>query len=207
MKRALAAVMMADVCEYTRLVAENEDVAVERMLQLRTETIQPLVNSFDGQVIDYAGDGALVRFRAAAKAVACGVALQRELLAREARIEPGRRFRLRIGLDMGRVIVTDSGIAGKHVNIAARLEGLAPVGGICLSERVYAASTDRQRQVCRNGGLRQLKHITEPVSVWFWQSPAAARQARQSNGVMRADIGVDVGRQCSHRPLARASLH
>lgn len=168
MKRRLAAVLMADICGYARMVSQLEETTVSRMLEMRSRIIEPLVLAHGGRVMDYAGDGALIEFDQAPRAMMCGIAIHFELARRERSVRLEYQFRLRIGIDFGVVLAHDSGIAGQHVNIASRLEALAPPGGICLSGRARANVGTKLAKRCRMGGTHSLRHISEPVELWFW---------------------------------------
>lgn len=166
--RRSAAILMVDIAGYSRMVSIDEEQTVARMLRFRGETVEPVVARYGGQVVDYAGDGALIEFRRVRAAMRCAIAIHRELAQRERAMLPAWRFLVRIGLDMGEVLVCGRGISGQHVNIAARLQALAEPGGICLSGAVYAALGDDPGIGCVPGGRRQLRHITQAVDVWFW---------------------------------------
>ena len=212
MQRRMATIMMADIADYTQLVTANEEAAVERMLRLRRNIIQPLVAAYNGRVIDYAGDGAFVEFGDAPSAMSCAIAIQRKLAAEQAHFHEQDRFRLRIGLNKGDVLVTETGIAGRHVNITARLEALADPGGICFSKSVYQATirhggcedVERTDNRFSYGGRPPLKHILEQIDVWFWsEAPIitnrcrrykrAGRSAKQNRqNITDSDIGASL---------------
>jgi adenylate cyclase len=170
MQRRLAAVLAADLAGYSRLVGLDEEGTHRRLRKLRTEVIEPLVRGHDGRVVNYAGDGALVEFPSAVRAVDCALAIQRAVAEIEPEMPIDRRLAMRIGLHFGDVIIDDAHIYGDCVNIAARLEQLAEPGGVCLSDRVRNEIADRVDIVCDYGGEPPLKNIVRRIGVWFWPS-------------------------------------
>ena len=137
MERRLAAILAADVVGYTALVGADEAGTLGRLTKLRTEFLEPLVASHKGRIVKLMGDGMLVEFASVVDAVVCALAWQDGVGAREAGVEEGRRLRFRIGINLGDVIVEGDDILGDGVNLAARLEGTAEPGGICLSDDAY----------------------------------------------------------------------
>ena len=140
MERRLAAILAADVAGYTALMGADESGTLRRLTDLRREFLEPLINEHHGRVVKLMGDGLLVEFASVVDAVACALAWQDGVTEREAAAEKDKRLRFRIGINLGDVIVEDGDIHGDGVNIAARLEGLAEPGGICISGGVYRSS-------------------------------------------------------------------
>jgi class 3 adenylate cyclase len=173
MERKQAAVMIVDTAGFGQLLSTDEEATVRRMLRLRAETIVPTVVSHLGQIINFTGDGALMVFDDPSQAFECALSIQTAVNRAEAGIERRRRFRMRIGLDYGSVLATNSGVEGLHVVIASRLEALAPQGGICFSDRIRNTFGDRLNGGCLYGGARRLKHLNDPVEVWFWSDDQA----------------------------------
>ena len=138
MKRRLSAILAADIAGYSALMGADEARTV-RDLKAHQAVILPMVNAFGGRVIDTAGDGILAEFISVVNAVQCAVALQSKIAERNAAIEPEHRMQFRIGVTLGDVINVEDRIYGDCVNIAARLEGIAEPGGIC----VWTMLTDR----------------------------------------------------------------
>src|SRR5688572_27683156 len=136
-ERKLAAILAADVVGYSRLVGVDEAGTIARLKALRKEFIEPLVVEYRGRVVKLTGDGALVEFASAVDAVECAVAIQRGVAEREAAEPEDRRLRFRIGINIGDIILEEGDIYGDGVNIAARLEGLAEPGGICIARNVH----------------------------------------------------------------------
>ena len=136
-ERKLAAILAADVVGYSRLVGADEAGTIARLKALRKEFIEPLVAEYRGRVVKLTGDGALVEFASAVDAVECAVAIQNGVAEREAGEPEDRRIAFRIGINVGDIIVEEGDIYGDGVNVAARLEGLAEPGGICVARNVY----------------------------------------------------------------------
>ena len=135
--RRLAAVMAVDVVGYSRLVGVDEAGALARVKAHRVEFAEPLIAEHRGRVVKLTGDGALVELASAVDAVECAVAIQRGMAEREAGEPEERRIRFRVGINVGDIVIDDGDIYGDGVNVAARLEGLAEPGGICIARNVY----------------------------------------------------------------------
>jgi adenylate cyclase len=133
LERRLAAILAADVVGYSRLMSSDEEGTHLRLLTYRREVIAPKVREHRGRIVKHTGDGALVEFGSVVDAVRCALDVQRSVRARNARLPQDRRIEFRIGVNLGDVIVAPDDIYGHGVNVAARLEGLAPPGGICIS--------------------------------------------------------------------------
>ena len=140
--RKLAAILAADIAGYSALMGTDEARTVSD-LKSHQAVVLPMVADFAGRIIDTAGDGILAEFASVVNAAECAVAIQKTMAERNSTVEPARRMQFRIGINLGDVIYDDTRIFGDGVNIAARLEGIAEPGGICLSEDVY-------RQVARS---------------------------------------------------------
>jgi adenylate cyclase len=136
MARKLAAILSADVKGYSRLMGEDEEATI-RTLTAHQEAMTALIQQHRGRVVDSPGDNLLAEFVSAVDAVRCAVEIQRELQARNTDLPPQRRMEFRIGLNVGDVVAEGEKLYGDGVNIAARLEGLAEPGGICISGTVH----------------------------------------------------------------------
>ena len=136
-QRRLAAILAADVVGYSRLMEADEVGTLDRLKTLRREVFAPITAEFGGRIFKLTGDGAFAEFGSAADAVHSAVAIQRTLAERNAALPEGRRVDLRIGISLGDVIVEGSDLYGNGVNVAARMEGLANTGGVCISGNVY----------------------------------------------------------------------
>ena len=137
MERKLAAILAADVVGYSRLMGEDEAGTLERLNCLRRELVQPKITERKGRIVKLMGDGLLAEFPSVVEAVQCAVDIQRGMNEREPEITDERRIRLRIGVNLGDIIVEGSDIYGDGVNVAARLEGLADPGTIYVSGTVF----------------------------------------------------------------------
>src|SRR5215207_5010508 len=134
-QRKLAAILAADVVGFSRLTAADEDRTLARLRALRSDLIDPTVAVHRGRVIKRTGDGAIVEFRSVVDAVRCAIEVQNAMIERNSGIPPERRIEFRIGIHLGDVVEeSDGDLMGDGVNIAARLEGICEVGGVCISE-------------------------------------------------------------------------
>jgi adenylate cyclase len=158
LERRLAAILAADVVDYSRLMGEDESGTLMRMNQLRKERIEPLIAAHRGRVFKLTGDGILVEFASVVDAVSCAAAWQASAADQE--------IRFRIGINLGDVIVEDGDIYGNGVNVAARLEALADHGGICLSGIVHDEVRDKLDLVFQDMGAQTVKNIIAPIRTY-----------------------------------------
>src|ERR1700704_5422749 len=142
-ERKLAAILAADVAGYSRLMGADEGRAQETLKLHRRELTDPKIQEWNGRVVKNTGDGLLAEFPSVVDAVRCAAEIQRGMIDREAEITEDQRIRFRIGVNLGDVIVEGADIFGDGVNVAARLEGLAEPGGICVSATVRDHIGDR----------------------------------------------------------------
>jgi adenylate cyclase len=165
--RKLAAILASDVVGYSRLAATDEDRTLARLRALRSDLIDPTVAVHNGRVVKRTGDGALVEFRSVVDAVRCAVEVQNGMVERNAGLPPERRIEFRIGIHLGDVVEeSDGDLMGDGVNIAARLEGIAKPGAICLSEDAYRQVKSRLDLAISDLGQVELKNIAEPIRVY-----------------------------------------
>ena len=136
-ERRLAAILVADVAGYSRLMGQDEGGTLARLRTHRRELIDPKIAAHKGRIVKTTGDGMLVEFPSVVEAVACAVEFQRGMGERNAPVPNNERIDFRIGINLGDVIVDDDDIHGDGVNIAARLEAMAEPGGLCVSGVVY----------------------------------------------------------------------
>ena len=188
--RRLAAILAADVVGYSRLMGQDEQGTLERLKAHRKEFIEPLVAEHRGRIVNLAGDSALCEFASVVEAVACAVAIQEGMAGRELDLPAAERIRFRIGVNVGDVIVEGEEIYGDGVNIAARLEGLAEPGGVCVSGKVYDEVRSKLDLGFEDLGERALKNIARPVRVWR-VADAGAAATRRVAGLPYADPGGD----------------
>src|SRR4051794_18872553 len=132
-ERRLAAILLADVAAYSRLMGRNEVGTVGALKEHRRRRMNPVIVAHHGRVVNTAGDSLLAEFGSVVDAVGCAVAIQRAMLRSNAETPEERQIRLRIGINVGDIIIDGSAIFGDGVNIAARLEALCEPGGICIS--------------------------------------------------------------------------
>jgi class 3 adenylate cyclase/pimeloyl-ACP methyl ester carboxylesterase len=168
--RRLAAILAADIAGYSRLMGEDE-VATVRDLKGHQAVILPLVGRYGGRIIDTAGDGILAEFPSVINATECAVEIQTIMVTRNEPVPESRRMRFRIGINLGDVIHDETRIYGDGINIAARLEGIAEPGGICISRQVFDQVSRSIKADFQALGPRILKNIAHPVDV-FAISPA-----------------------------------
>jgi adenylate cyclase len=165
--RKLAAIMVADVAGFSRLAGADEERTLARLRALRSDLIDPTIAVHYGRVVKRTGDGALVEFRSVVEAVRCAIEVQTGMVERNAGVPPERRIEFRIGIHPGDVVTEGDGdLMGDGVNIAARLEGVAEPGSICLSEDAYRQVRSRLDISVTDLGETSLKNIADPVRVY-----------------------------------------
>ncbi|MCP5085075.1 MAG: tetratricopeptide repeat protein [Alphaproteobacteria bacterium] len=170
MPRRLAAILAADIVGYSKAMAADEAGTLARLKAHRAELFEPAVAKHNGRIIKLMGDGTLVEFSSVVDAVECAIAIQSALAAVSDAME------LRIGINLGDVIVDDDDVYGDGVNVAARLEVLAPQGGICVSDMVYQNIQTKLVAEFEDGGAQTLKNISKPVCTWRWLPDTANPQ-------------------------------
>src|SRR4051794_11763930 len=173
--RRLPAILAADVAGYSRLMGADEEGTLERLKTLRRELVDPKIAEHKGRIVKTTGDGLLVEFASVVDAVRCGVAVQQAMPEREIGVAADDRIELRIGINLGDVIVEDDDLYGDGVNIAARIEALADVGGVFVSNTVHDHVRDRLPFVFEDLGEQQVKNIARPVRVYRVRSGAVAK--------------------------------
>src|SRR6185503_2232952 len=165
--RKLAAILVADVVGYSRLAGSDEDRILARLRTLRSDLIDPIIAVHNGRVVKRTGDGAIVEFRSVVDAVRCAIEVQNGMVERNAGVPPERRIEFRIGIHLGDVVEeSDGDLMGDGVNIASRLEGVAPPGCICLSEDAYRQVRARLDLAVSDLGNTTLKNIAEPIRIY-----------------------------------------
>jgi adenylate cyclase len=164
--RRLAAILAADVAGYSRLMGADEEGTLERLKALRREILDPKIAEHRGRIVKTTGDGMLVEFASVVDAVRCAVEVQQAVVERNTSIAADSRIELRIGINLGDVIVEGDDLYGDGVNIAARVEALADAGGVFVSNTVYDQVRDRLPLVFEDLGEQQLKNIARSVRVY-----------------------------------------
>ena len=168
MARRLTAILAADVVGYSRLMGDDEAGTLDRLIALRRNLVQPNITNHSGRIVKLMGDGLLAEFPSVVEAVQCAIEIQHAVLDQEARVPDKRRIYLRIGVNLGDIIGEGSDIYGDGVNVAARLEGLARPGEICVSNKVHEEVVDRLKVPFEDLGEQVLKNIDRPLRVWRW---------------------------------------
>ena len=174
MDRRLAAILAADVVGYSRLMGMNEAATVAALDDCRA-LIFGLIGDHDGRVFNTAGDSILAEFGSVVGAVRCAADVQQQVRERNADQAAESRLEFRIGVNQGEIVVNGTEIYGDGINLAARLEALAPSGGIAISGRVHEDVVGKTELAWTDGGERELKNIARPIHVWLWaQDPSPA---------------------------------
>jgi class 3 adenylate cyclase len=171
-ERRLAAILAADVAGYSRLMSRDEAGTLKSLQAHRAELIEPAIARHHGRVVKLMGDGILAEFGSVVEAVECAAEIQRDMAIRNAAVPEDRRLGFRIGVHLGDVITQGDDIYGDGVNIAARLEGLAEAGGLCISGTVYDQIKSKLALGYEDLGMQAVKNIAEPVRVYRVQLPA-----------------------------------
>jgi len=210
-ERRLSAILVADVVGYSRLIEADEAATISAVKALRAEVIEPLVASHNGRVVKSMGDGILVEFGSVVDAVACAVAIQKELADAEADASPSRLLVLRIGINLGDIVVDGEDVLGDAVNIAARLEQICEPGGVLISGTAYDHMQGKLGLPLDFVGEEQVKNIERPVRSyavrldgatapprWPWKIPSLAAVSRRARigvaaGVLAAVVAVGLG--------------
>ena len=185
--RKLAAILVADVVGYSRLAGADEERTLARLRGLRSDLIDPAITAHHGRIVKRTGDGSIIEFRSAVDAVRCAIELQSGLVERNAGVPEDRRIQFRVGVHVGDVVEeSDGDLMGDGVNVAARLEGVAKPGAICLSEDAYRQVKGRLELRVNDLGAIELKNIAEPIHVYALEvgvrgtaGPAPKRQAAE----------------------------
>src|SRR6516165_5274624 len=184
--RKLVAILVSDVVGYSRLAGADEERTLARLRGLRGDFIDPAIAAHHGRIVKRTGDGSIVEFRSVVDAVRCAIEVQSGLVERNAGLLPDRRIEFRVGIHLGDVVEEEDGdLMGDGVNIAARLEGIAKPGAICLSEDAYRQVRGRFEIAVSDLGQTQLKNIAEPIRVYSLDLGQPA-QARLRTGMTNA---------------------
>jgi adenylate cyclase len=175
-ERRLAAILAGDVASYSRLMGADEEGTLLRLNTHRREFLEPKIAEHRGRIVKRTGDGVLIEFASAVDATRCAVEIQRGMIERNASVPQDERIELRIGIHVGDVIIEDGDIFGDGVNIAARLEGIAQPGGICISEDAYRQVRGKLDAKFQDAGEQQLKNISQPVRAYRLQPSSRATE-------------------------------
>src|ERR1700685_3931889 len=181
--RKIAAILAADVVGFSRMASADEDGTLARLQTLRSELIDPPVAGQNGHVFKRTGDGVLIEFRSVVEAVRCAITVQNAMIERNVGMPADQRIEFRIGIHLGDVVEeVDGDLMGDGVNIAARLEGIAAPGAICLSEDAYRQVSGRLDMAVTDLGPTELKNIDRSIRVYSLQVgvPAQAKPATEA---------------------------
>ena len=164
--RRLAAILAADVVGYSRMMGRDEAGTLARLKSLRAEFLHPKIAEYGGRIVKTTGDGTLIEFGSAVDAVSHAVDVQRGMAERNADLPEEEQVWLRLGINVGDIIIDGDDIFGDGVNVAARLEALADPGGFCISARVRDYIGDRLDFAVDDLGAKSLKNIAEPIHTY-----------------------------------------
>ncbi|MHC4406413.1 MAG: adenylate/guanylate cyclase domain-containing protein [Planctomycetota bacterium] len=168
MERRLAAIMAADVVGYSRLIRADEEGTIAALMALRADLIDPRIAEHNGRIVKLMGDGMLAEFPSVVDAMRAAVETQRAVAERNADLPEEKRIEFRVGINLGDVVIDGDDIQGDGINVAARLEGLAEPGGICVSGSVHEQVRDKVDIAFEDLGEQEVKNIDRPVQVWRW---------------------------------------
>ncbi|WP_157016154.1 adenylate/guanylate cyclase domain-containing protein [Mesorhizobium xinjiangense] len=193
-QRRLAAILVADVVGYSRMMRADETDTLARLMRLRRELVDPKLDEYGGRMVKSTGDGMLADFPSAVDAVQYAIEVQKEIASASADLPPETAMLLRIGINVGDVILEGDDIYGDGVNVAARLEGVAPPGGICLSATVHDQVSNKLDLSFDDSGLQMVKNISEPIRTYSWRvdgtHPAPDSGARRTTVTDAPSIAV-----------------
>jgi adenylate cyclase len=206
-ERRLAAILAADVAGYSRLIGADEERTLARLKALRRELIDPKIAEHKGRIVKTTGDGMLVEFASVVDALRCAVEVLQGMAERNAGVSPANRIELRVGIHQGDIVVEDGDIFGDGVNIAARLEGIAEPGGICVSGRVQEDTAGRLDLAFEDLGEPELKNIARPIHVYrvLLGPPASGRHAGGTPAVQAAPLPLPDKPSVAVLPFANMS--
>ncbi|HVP98021.1 MAG TPA: adenylate/guanylate cyclase domain-containing protein, partial [Roseiarcus sp.] len=166
--RKLAAILVADIVGYSRLMGADEELMLARLRSLRSDLIDPTISIHQGRIVKRTGDGAIVEFRSVVEAVRCAMEVRAGLADRNAGLPADKRIEARVGIHLGDVVEeSDGDLMGDGVNVAARLEGICEPGCVCLSAAAYEQVRDKLHVTFVDLGEQSLKNITRPVRAYM----------------------------------------
>ena len=188
MERRLAAILVADVFGYSRLMGDDEVGTLERLRALHDDLVQPSILEHKGRIVKLMGDGLLAEFPSVIEAVLCAAHFQEEMVVRESDVADEERIKLRVGINLGDIMVEGKDIYGDGVNIAARLEKLAEPGGILISGTAFDAVDGKVEMAFEDMGTQEVRNIKKPLRVYraVLGGPSAARAGRSRR---RSSVG------------------
>jgi adenylate cyclase len=175
--RRLAAIFAGDVAGYSRLMGADEEGTLSRLNAHRREFLEPKIADHRGRIVKRTGDGVLIEFASAVDAARCALEIQRGMVERNASVPQDKRIEFRIGIHVGDVIIEDGDMFGDGVNIAARLEGIAQPGGICISDDAYRQVRGKFDANFQDAGEQELKNIARPVRIYQLRAGSQPNEA------------------------------
>ena len=164
-ERRLAAILAADVAGYSRLMGADEEGTLAQLKALRKTLVDPKITAHRGRIVKTTGDGVLVEFASAVDAARCAVEMQHGMAEKNANVSQSNRIKFRVGIHVGDIIIDGDDIFGDGVNIAARLEGIAEPGGVCISDDAHRQIRGKVDIRFEDMGSQTLKNIAEPMRV------------------------------------------
>ena len=185
--RRLAAILAADIAGYSRLMGDDEEGTLARLKDFRKALVDPKIAEHRGRIVKTTGDGMLVEFASAVDAARCAVEVQHGIANQNANTPQDRRIEFRIGIHVGDIIIDEGDIFGDGVNIAARLEGIAKPGGICISDDAYRQIRGKIDIIYDDIGPQSLKNIAEPMRAWSVRSGNKLASTPEANASPIAD--------------------
>ena len=193
--RRLAAILAADVAGYSRLIGVDKEGTLSRLKGLRAEVVDPKISEHHGRIVKTTGDGLLVEFASVVDALRCATEIQAAMAESNAPLPADKRIDLRIGINMGEIVVEDGEIFGDGVNVAARLEGLAEPGGICVSARVQEDAEGRVDLAFEDMGEQVLRNIARPVRAYRVRTTLTRPDANAMGSPLSCNAREDAERQ------------
>jgi TolB-like protein len=186
-ERRLSAILAADVAGYSRLMGEDEAATLERLKVIYSSIVQPSIAQRRGRVVKLMGDGLLAEFASTVESVLCAVDIQQTLSINQAEYDVSKRIQLRVGVNLGDIIVEGSDIFGDGVNVAARLEAIAEPGGLCISGTVFDTTEGKLEVQFRDIGLQRFKNISRPVRAYRLETVQQAPTPQRATRLPRPD--------------------
>jgi adenylate cyclase len=165
-ERRISAILAADVVGYSRLMGADDEGTLAQLKSHHSTLVEPKIREYRGHIVRTTGDGLLVLFASVVEALRCAIEIQRGMIKRNARLPPQKRIAFRMGINVGDVIIDGVSVHGDGVNVAARLEALADIGGICVSRRVQEDAHGTIDVSFEDTGEQQLKNIARLVHVY-----------------------------------------
>ncbi|MEM9061581.1 MAG: adenylate/guanylate cyclase domain-containing protein [Pseudomonadota bacterium] len=193
-ERRLAAILMADVVGYSRLMGQDEAATLLALQESRFAVTDPTIGSHHGRIIKLMGDGILAEFGSAVEAVACAIEIQRRMIERNRGVPEDRQIRFRVGVNIVEVLHDDDDVYGDGVNVASRLQELAETNGVAISRAVFVHVEDEIDERFADLGAHQLKNIAKPVRVFHF-SPTARADGGHAKAAFRPFIDMPEAQQ------------